>query len=84
MQMQDLSAYAFYHLCLVQRPLTFALMSNSRLTAALVFNVHYMITMTDLQVRAAKRTREEYIRQTKEMMRDMLYLRKAGKSTFIG
>ena len=30
MQMQDLLAYAFYHLCLVQRQLTFALMSNSR------------------------------------------------------
>jgi hypothetical protein len=43
-----------------------------------------MITMTDLQVRAAKRTREEYLRQTKEMMRDLLYLRKAGKTTVIG
>lgn len=84
MQMQDLSAYASYHLCLIHQLLTFALMSNSRWLAALVFSVHYMITMTDLQVRAAKRTREKYIRQTKEMMRDMLYLRKAGKTTVIG
>lgn len=43
-----------------------------------------MIIMTDLQVRAAKRTREEYIRQTQEMMRDMLYLRKASRTTVIG
>ena len=82
--MQNLSAYAFYHLCLLQRQLTFALMSNSRRLAALVSRVHYMITMTYLQVRAAKRTREEYLRQTKEMMRDLLYLRKAGKTSVIG
>jgi hypothetical protein len=43
-----------------------------------------MITMTDLQVRAAKRTQEEYLRQTKEMMRDMLYLRRAARTTVIG
>jgi len=39
--------------------------------------------MTDVQVRAAMRTQEEYLRQTKEMMRDIYYLRKAGK-TVIG
>jgi hypothetical protein len=40
--------------------------------------------MTDLQVRAAKRSQEEYLRQSKEMMRDMLFLRRAARTTVIG
>ena len=43
--------------------LTSALMSNSRLTAALVFSVHYMITMTDLQVRAAAHSGRVFVNQ---------------------
>ena len=39
--------------------------------------------MTGVQIRAAIRTQEEYLRQTKEMMRDIYYLRRAGK-TVIG
>ena len=75
--------YAFYHHLWGQIQLIFALRINSRLLAALVSCVQHIFTMTDVQVRAALRTQEEYLRQTKEMMRDIYYLRKAGK-TVIG